>query len=121
MVYYEIRKVKDRCNMDQGDATFDNLLNDFGLASDQEVDARLYEMASKDRQLFQIPVLPLAAPVDQAVRDASTDRTVAKWWRKQKDWNAVKDYLASSELAITNYIARLHVDIVRYGILIGDS
>lgn len=118
MTYFEINKCKDRCNIAQGDPTWDDMLNSFGLAADQEVDAILYETYAKNRHLFQIPVLPLPTPVDQSIRDASTNRVVAKWWRRQKDWDGSKASMEESELAITNYISRLKVDIVHYGTLV---
>lgn len=116
--YYELNKIKDRVNIQQGDPGFDDMLNAFGAASDKEVDAKIYEVASKSRYVFQLPVLPLADPVDQSIKDAASDRAVAKWFRRQQNWDASKQYTESSDLAIQAYIQRLGVDKVRYGLII---
>ena len=118
MAYFELEKAKSRCNIDPTDPSFDQLLNDFGTASDKEVDALIYEIASKIRTNFQLPVLPLPSP-SQDIKDASTDRVVAKWWRKQKDYSAEKSYNDASKLAITNWILMEKVDAQVYGIIIG--
>lgn len=117
MVYYEINKVKDRVGISQADPTFDDILNDFGLASDGEVDDKLYKWASKNRRLTALPVVPLANP-PQNIRDASTNLVIAKWWRRQQNWTAATTQETDANDTIMQYIERLKVDIIHYMTLV---
>ena len=117
MAYYELEKARPRCNIDNGDITFDTILNDFGLSADNEVDDFLYKWAAKNRILSQLPAVPLTNP-PQNIKDASTNRIVAKWWRKQQNWDAAKEAQDESDKCIMQYIERLKVDIVRYGVIV---
>lgn len=117
MAYYELEKVRPRCNIDNGDITFDTILNDFGLSADNEVDDFLYKWAAKNRVLSQLPAVPLTNP-PQNIKDASSNRIVAKWWRKQQNWDAAKEAQDESDKAIMQYIERLKVDVVRYGVIV---
>src|SRR5690348_10294679 len=103
MPYYELEKARPRCNIDNGDISFDTLLNDFGLASDSEIDDLLYSTAAKNRILSALPVVPLTNP-PQSIKDASSNRVVAKWWEKQQNWDARKQALDESNAAVMQYI-----------------
>lgn len=117
MTYFELEKARPRCNIDNGDITYDNLLNEFGLASDNEVDDLLYKWVAKNRTISTLPVVPLTNP-PQDIKDASTYRVVYKWWVRQQNWTAAKEALAISNAAINQYIERIKVDIFVYGLIV---
>jgi len=116
MTYYQLERARPRCNIDNGDITFDTILNDFGQSADNEVDDFLYKWAAKNRVLSALPAVPLTSP-PQNIQDASTQRVVAKWWRRQQNWTAAKEAQDESDKLIMQYIERLKVDIIRYGVI----
>jgi hypothetical protein len=93
------------------------MLNSFGLASDKEVDDQIYLAQKLNRLIINLPVLPLTNP-PQDIQDASTDRVVYKYWLKLQNFQAAKEYLAMSERGIENYLQRLEVDYIRYGVIV---
>jgi len=112
MTYFQIQEIKDDL-MITDDKDDIKLLN-WGTIADGQVDDMLYEIASKNRKIASLPVLPINPPPPSVI-GAANDMVKRKYALFNKNYESAKNYKEDAELAITGFVDRLKVDREIYG------
>lgn len=118
MAYFVLADVKFDLNITG--TTFDDQINDnWGPESDEEVDNRIYTAAAKARRILVLPIVPLSGTTPLTIKSASEHFIKERYYKRTRNKEDQKEEHNAAITAINAYVAKLNVDAVWYGRLTG--
>lgn len=108
MVLYEISKLRERTLGSSANTSQDSILNNFGAQAESRIWDVMKVEAIKQKKISALPITPLPdAEITQNLKDACTDLACAFYFRKQRNFEAAKQYKEDAKEGIAAFVSQL--------------